>query len=144
MSDYVIRPDETNFGPKRRVPLPKVDIVAPTDQAAIEMPLWEVGCDCDNRSKVGGVSSDKAGVLRLQAGMYERRGQPTKAAVLRAQAAKLDGEAPRLSKTKARIEARTRSAEAARKPGFPGWALGAGVVALLAGGAMVASKHGGG
>jgi hypothetical protein len=140
--NYVISPEEQNFSgtPQRRT-RPTFDATAPTHLVSVEDPptLFDVGVSDDSPS----APTDKAGALRLQAGMMERRGQKRRAAALRLQAAKLErGSADPLARTKQRIGKRTDAEQAQRKSarGFSGWVVAGTVVGLFGLGAIAMRK----
>lgn len=124
MPNYVISPRSQNFsGTPQRRERPVTDATADTHLVSEERPtLYEVGLSDASE----GAPTDKAGALRVQAGVYERRGQKAKAQRLRLQAARLDKQkADPLARTKARVAARTDAAQAQRKYGGSGFvALG--------------------
>lgn len=107
--DYVILPDEKNFGARRKGVVPKEDFVAPTS-------LFEIGVGDDPVSGAlfSQPAADSPRGLQLRAAAARRRGDATSAAELDAKAQRAEfaqrtapkPDAPTLAKTKARIASR--------------------------------------
>lgn len=79
-----------------------------------------------------GASTDDPGAMRLEAAMYERRGDKRKAASLRHEADVYEGKAPRLQATKERI--------AGRRTSVPTGVVVAGL-AIVGGGIILGSRR---